>query len=182
MCTLQMIILFRKAKHHNLRQTPRGQVGSISAMSHPINQDTQLRRCIASRGLAAIQRLIMGKETLIHAALDGDIERVKMLLRLSVSTKIKDKDERTALQWATVNGHTAVVKMLLGANAHVDAQDTYNGTTLYLAAEKGHTDVVMMLLGANAHFDARDHSQRTALQWAAEKGHTDVVKVLLDAP
>ena len=75
-----------------------GQVGSISAMSHLINQDTQLRRSIASRGLAAIQRGIMGKKALIHAARDGDIERVKMLLGLNVSTKIKDNDGTDAVE------------------------------------------------------------------------------------
>jgi Ankyrin repeats (3 copies) len=68
---------------------------------------------VVSKGLMAIQRGIVGKKALIHAARVGDIERVKMLLGLKVSTKIKDKYGWTALHYAAEGGHKDVVALLL---------------------------------------------------------------------
>src|SRR5205814_3776612 len=72
------------------------------------------RSNIASRGLAAIQRLFMGGVTLNEAASDGDIERVKFLLSKGADVTAKtDVGGMTALHLAAENGRRDVVELLL---------------------------------------------------------------------
>ena len=123
------------------------QVDRISTLPTVMNQDTQPRRSGVARGLVAIQRRFVGKKALIHAARDGDIERVKKLLGLNISTKITDGGGMTALHWAAYNGHRDVVALLL---SHMDlgqiaARDWSRRTALHLAAWNGHGDVVALL-------------------------------------
>ena len=133
----------------------------------------------------AIQRLVAGKNALIDAAGNGDIEKVKKLLQLNVSTKSKDKYGCTALHRAAENGHADVVVWLLDSMREADdvaTKDFLQRTALHGAAQAGHAAVVARLLARMHEADnvaTKDKYQRTALHWAAWRGHVDVVALLL---
>ena len=152
----------------------------LSAMSHPINQDTSQRRSIATRGFAAVQRRLIGRTALINAGRKGDIKRVVFLLDLNIDTGIRDKSGKTALYHAAENGHGDVVELLLGRGADVDGKDKAGRTALHWASINGHRDVVELLLDRGADLAAKDNfSQQTALHLASENGQRDVVELLL---
>ena len=88
-------------------------------MSHRMNQDTQSRRSIATRGFAAVQRRFIARTALINAGRNGDIKRVKSLLDLNIDTEIEDKEKKIALHWAALYGNKDVVALLLDKGVDV---------------------------------------------------------------
>lgn len=144
-----------------------------------------------------------GMTLLLQAALDGDLESVRILLELGANTEATDRQEQTALHLAVTRGRTEVVKTLLLSGAQIEAETSTGRTALLLAAEIGLEEIVNILLrgqglieepgvvgttehrvpqsvqthGANIH--AKDHSHKTALNLAARSGHTGIVKLLL---
>ena len=53
--------------------------------------------------------------TIYEAALEGNANRVKYLIRNGIDVNSTDSDGRTALMFASFNGHTVIVKALLKA-------------------------------------------------------------------
>ena len=85
---------------------------------------TQQKTSIASRTLEAIQRGVKGKRALIKACqFPGDLEKVKLLLRLNVDPNLKDASGTDALHYAALYGHEGIVELLLKNGADVSAAD-----------------------------------------------------------
>ncbi|QYS98748.1 ANK_REP_REGION domain-containing protein [Trichoderma simmonsii] len=60
-----------------------------------------------------------GKTMLIRASAGGDTEIVEQLLAIGkINLNARDKEGRTALEWATQNGHGAIIQLLLNARKH----------------------------------------------------------------
>ena len=97
-----------------------------------------------------------------------------------VSVNTKDRDEWTALLWASKNGHTATVDLLLNRGADIHAKNKNEFTALHWAAWNGHTATVELLLNCGADIHARNNDGETALHRAAWKGHTATVDLLLE--
>ncbi|KAJ4860600.1 ankyrin repeats (3 copies) domain-containing protein [Trichoderma breve] len=69
-----------------------------------------------------------GKTMLIRASAGGDTEIVEQLLAIGkINLNARDKEGRTALEWATQNGHEAIVQLLGDAEKdEVDAEGLEN--------------------------------------------------------
>ncbi|XP_039279932.1 ankyrin repeat domain-containing protein 39 isoform X2 [Nilaparvata lugens] len=117
------------------------------------------------------------------AALDGDEDRVRRLLRGGVwGVDELDKAGYTPLHYAARAGHTAVCRLLLQSGASVNlATRAANATALHRAALKGKEEVVSLLLDFKADALLPDCDGRTALHRAVEGGHCAVAKLLLQA-
>ena len=63
-----------------------------------------------------------GNTHLMRAALAGEIEIVKTLLRDGADVNARNHEGRTALMFAIINFHTATVNVLLRFGADVNAQ------------------------------------------------------------
>ena len=109
----------------------------------------------------------------IHdAALAGDLEKVKVLLKAHPDLiNSKDTNGMTPLHFAAHNGNKDMVEFLLADKVKVNAKARGGITPLYYAAEGGHLDVVELLLANKADVNAKASDGRTALHWAAEDGH-----------
>ncbi len=148
-----------------------------------------------------------GDTLLHHAAKNGQIDVVELLLMKGALKDTVTQDGATALHLAAQNGHSNVVEQLIYCDEQVRfhlehkdyraamkvrqdhhaliiAVDTAGFSALHRAAQHGHGDIVGLLLGHNdgALIDAvvQDGSLYTAFHLAAQHGHGEVLVLLLE--
>jgi ankyrin repeat protein len=96
-----------------------------------------------------------GKEELLNAAREGDVEELEHLLSKHAAA-VSCPDEVTgkkALHSAAANGHTHAVEVLLDHGADPSARNASHNTPLHFAALTGQAEATRSLLqrGADAH-------------------------------
>jgi ankyrin repeat protein len=121
-----------------------------------------------------------GDAPVADAAMSGDIEKVRALIKQGADVNAAQGDGTTALHWAAENGHLEMTSVLLFAGARLEAA-TRNGayTPLHLASEAGHAAVIEALLRAGADADAKAGSGASALHFAARSGSVDAIRALI---
>lgn len=124
-----------------------------------------------------------GDPPLADAAMRGDLDAVKRLLREGADVNAPHGDGMTALHWAAEQGNLEMVKTLLYAGANVDALTRIgNYTPLLLAAQAGQASVMKPLLDAGSDVNAATTTGGSLpIHFAAASGNTDAISVLLDA-
>jgi uncharacterized protein len=122
-----------------------------------------------------------GNTSLMSAALDGQTEIVKGLLRNGADVNAQNLEGRTALMFAVINLRTATVKTLLQFGADVNVQAHCGCTPLMLAACSGDIGITQALLNRGA--DARKicWPGKTALVVAIEHGYHAIGELLKTA-
>jgi ankyrin repeat protein len=132
-------------------------------------------------------------EELFKAVENGDIARVKELLKMGSSSKdvegvVKARDGlgNTLLHIAAYKGYKEIVATLLDYARTWnflwvnEGENVFNDTPLHKASINGHADVVELLLKHGAHVDATSWYGSTPLHYAAYNGHANIVKLLLE--
>ena len=116
------------------------------------------------------------------AAMRGDRDAVRGLLKQGADANAAQGDGMTPLHWAADRGDLAMTEMLVYAGANIAAVTRVGHyTPLHLASKAGNVQVVQALLKAGADVKATtDPSGVTALHLAAASGGVDVVKALID--
>src|SRR5687768_10021067 len=90
-----------------------------------------------------------------EAAMRGELEAVRLLIKQKSDVNVARADGMTALHWAARRGDVAMTQALIDAGAHVEAQTRLGAyTPLHVAANGGHAAVVRALLGAAANAKA----------------------------
>jgi len=119
---------------------------------------------------------------LMSATRDGDISRVRNLVRAGAQVEMRDNANGTPVLWAAREGHTEIVKFLLenGANPNVIEHGNKDMTPLLWAAILNNLECVKVLLDHGADINAATTDGYTALMQAAINGTSEVVSVLLD--
>jgi ankyrin repeat protein len=115
------------------------------------------------------------------AAMRGDLEAVRTLVRSGADVNEAQGDGMTALHWAADRGDVQLANLLLFAGASVDA-GTRIGlyTPLHIAAREARPGVVTALLAAGADPMARTtNSGATPLHLAASSGNPEIVSAIL---
>lgn len=93
---------------------------------------------------------------LLHqAAVDGDIEQVKLHISIGTDTNAKDKDGCTLLHLAAGYGYKDVVELLIANGANVNTKDEKDRAPLHLAARNGHKDVAEFLIAKGSDINAK---------------------------
>jgi ankyrin repeat protein len=116
------------------------------------------------------------------AAMKGDRETIRTLLKQGVDVNAAQGDGMTALHWAALQGDSDMAQMLLYAGGNVRAESRIGSITpLSLAAQTGNAAVVDMLLKAGANPKAPMMDSMTPLMVAATAGNPDVVSLLIKA-
>ena len=116
----------------------------------------------------------------LEAARDGDLERVRALLRDNPELALSaDCNGYAPLHKAADGGHTEVVELLLASGADANAKTADGWMPLHYAAAFGHRAVAELLVARNADVNAKVNNGFSPLHWAARNGYVDVVRLLL---
>ncbi|XP_023310505.1 DNA-binding protein RFXANK-like isoform X2 [Anoplophora glabripennis] len=92
---------------------------------------------------------------------------------------ICDKNNLTALHWASAYGQYSTVQLLLKHGASVNKLGPEEESPLILAASGGHHEVVRLLINSKAEVNHVDHLCNTALMYAARGNHPHTCQELL---
>jgi ankyrin repeat protein len=118
------------------------------------------------------------------AAMKGDIEAVRSLLKQGADVNAAQGDGMTALHWAAQRGDVEVEKVLIYAGANIRATTRLGAyTPLLLASRVGHAAAIRTLLEAGADPNTPSATGAMPLHLAAASGKVDAVAALLaDVP
>lgn len=129
--------------------------------------------------LSAAEEYSHGHTPLMQAALDGNTERVRDLIRQGADIDQRDDNDRTALMFAVINRHYETMKVLLEYGADVNAKSNKEGTPLMGAALAGDLQMVQALLDKGADVHARlPNTDESAATIAASHGYDEIVRLL----
>jgi ankyrin repeat protein len=118
---------------------------------------------------------------LADAAMNGDREAVRALLRQKVDVNAAQGDGTTALHWAAFRDDLEMVKMLIAGGADVKAATREGAITpLFMACTNGSAGMIAELLRDGADANSVNANGTTALMVAASSGSVEAVRVLLD--
>ena len=114
------------------------------------------------------------------AAMRGDLDGVRALLRDGMDVNAAQGDGMTALHWAAERGDVEMANVLVYGGALLEATTRLGAfTPLLVASRAGRGGVVQTLLEAGADVHARTSTGETALHYAAGTGRDDAVRALL---
>ena len=116
------------------------------------------------------------------AAMRGDLDEVRTLLRGGADVNASQGDGMTALHWAAESGDVRLAEVLIYAGANLEAHTRLGGfTPLLVGSQSGSAPIVETLLRAGADIDATTSTGESALHFAAASGSGEAISVLLAA-
>ncbi len=122
---------------------------------------------------------------LLKAAKDGDLNRVKELVKQGVDISFKDIFGYTPLLVAAIWGHKEIVELLIANGANINLYSKEGSrTALHLAAEGDSKDLVKLLIDKGAYIEAKSFFGETPLHTAARshfKENGEIVETLISA-
>jgi ankyrin repeat protein len=116
-------------------------------------------------------------ESLRYAVRQGDLEKVKVLLKKNPELVFKNYYGSVPLLSAVDAGQKDVAELLMAHGADVHAKEEDGLTPLHWAADS--KAMVEFLLVHGADVNAKDEDGRTPLYWAAMAGDKDLAELLL---
>src|SRR5258706_710091 len=144
------------------------------------------RACIVSVGAALLMTAWLGAapspSSVADAAMKGDRDAVRALLKQGADVSAAKGDGMTALHFAAERGDAAMTEILVYAGANVAAVTRIGHyTPLHIASRAGNAAVVQALVKAGADVSARTTTSGVPpLHLAASSGNAAVVELLLD--
>ena len=115
------------------------------------------------------------------AAMDGNRDAVKALLKQAADVNAAQGDGMTALHWAAMKNDVDLVQTLLFAGANARATTRIGSyTPLLLAAKSGSAEVIAPFAKAGADVNAATSNGTTPLMFAAASGNVAAVETLID--
>jgi ankyrin repeat protein len=124
-----------------------------------------------------------GSSPVADAAMRGDRDAVRTLLKTGADVSASQGDGMTALHWAAQRGDAELAAMLIYGGANVGAVTRIGQyTPLHLAAASTTGAVVEALIKAGANVSAKTtNTGATPLHMAASSGSAVAIKALVDA-
>ena len=124
-----------------------------------------LTNVVVALFLGATLGATQSSSPLADAAMRGDKDAVKKLLKEGADVGVAQGDGMTALHWAAERGDAELAQILLVAGANASAVTRIGlYTPLHLAAKAASVDVVKALIAGGADVNARNAAGQTALE------------------
>ncbi len=121
------------------------------------------------------------KSAVADAAMHGDKQAVRELVRQKADVNAPQADGTTALHWAVQANDLEMADLLIQAGAKVSTANVAGAKPLQLAAVNGSSAMIERLIAAGADPSAPlTKSGDTALMLASRTGKVDAVRTLLD--
>jgi ankyrin repeat protein len=115
------------------------------------------------------------------AAMQGDTDGVRKLLRGGADVNAAQADGMTALHWTALGDDLETMNVLLYAGAATEALTRVGGyTPLHLASSRGHAAAVARLVQAGSKVGPFTATGVQPLHLAAQTGSVDAVRALID--
>src|SRR5437868_5002818 len=119
----------------------------------------------------------VGADAVVEAAMSGNRDAVRALLKDGADVNTAQADGMTALHWAAQKGDVELAKVLLYASANVRATTRIGGyTPLLIASRNGDAAMIEALIAGGADANNATANGTTALMLAAAAGRNDAVK------
>jgi uncharacterized protein len=141
--------------------------------------------CIGAIGALWLSALLQAAppdahSTVVEAAMRGDRDTVRTLLKEGDDVNSAQPDGMTALHWAVQKNDIELAKLLLYGGANVRATTRIGGyTPLLIASKNGDTGMIETLLNGGADAKSATVNGATALMLAAQAGKADAVTMLI---
>lgn len=107
---------------------------------------------------------------------EGDIKKVKQLIKSGVDINIRNNVGSTILMLASYNGHKEIVKILIENGADVNLQNRNGWTALMCVCDD--KEIVELLINAGANINIKDNNGLTALELALYNECKEIVEFL----
>jgi ankyrin repeat protein len=137
-------------------------------------------KAIALGLLLASANLALAQTEVADAAMHGDSDAVRRLLKADADVNVSQADGATALHWAAYHGDEALAALLLKAGANPAAVNRNGSTPMWLAASRGDAEMLETLLDGGANANEELPLGRRPLMLAARTGVVEAVRVLLE--
>eukprot|EP00164_Ancoracysta_twista_P005550 GFYU01007610.1.p1 GENE.GFYU01007610.1~~GFYU01007610.1.p1 ORF type:complete len:494 (-),score=189.23 GFYU01007610.1:23-1504(-) len=115
-----------------------------------------------------------------YAAIRGDVEMGRLLLKTEIEVDAQDKFYRTPLHCAASAGKSEFIRLLLSEGALTNERDDRRLAPLHYAALYNHGKAVHALLDGQSLLSPKDESGATPLHLAALNGMAASLEALLD--
>jgi ankyrin repeat protein/thiol-disulfide isomerase/thioredoxin len=120
-----------------------------------------------------------------HAAVGGQPDAVRFLLKHGCTVGLRNEDDSTPLQFATIahSNEVDVIKALLEAGADINEPGADDGETalMWAAQHSEHVAALQFLIQSHADLNKTDDHGWTALMWAKHSGHEEAARILKQA-
>ena len=165
------------------------QKGAVIPRTSLDERPTLIQECIDRNLILSVSYLLSlhipledmtpkGHSTFIHAAANGYIEMVRMLIENGISVNTRNRINTTALHEAVRKGNTEMTRFLIKHGADVNAHGQFGYTPLMLGVK--YDEIVAMLIDAGADINARSDSNNTPLHSAVSSLNVRSVKLLIE--
>src|SRR5688572_9556776 len=130
--------------------------------------------------LSALLHASTSSVPVVDAAMRGDRDAVRRMLKDGADVNSAQGDGMTALHWAAMKGDVPLADMLLYAGANVKATTRLGGyTPMLLAAKAGHAPMITTLVNAGADVKGTTATGVTGVMLAAASGNAAAVTALV---
>lgn len=120
-------------------------------------------------------------EKLLEVCEEGNIKKVKSLIKRGANVNYLNPYRITALMEATRKGHKDICELLIANGADINQDSVYAWTALMYAAEYGYSDICKLLIENGADVDylgGEDWHNTSALSLAERFGHKEICELL----
>ncbi|XP_068936444.1 ankyrin repeat and protein kinase domain-containing protein 1 [Petaurus breviceps papuanus] len=118
--------------------------------------------------------------TLLHFLVsEGNVEKVRLLLRQEVNVDCQTAEGYTPLIIAVQDQFSDLCMLLLGQGANPNLVDEDGWAPLHFAAQNGDDRISRLLLDHGAQVDAQEHEGWTALHLASQNNFESVARLLV---
>lgn len=169
-----------KPEHERERPVSAQSDDFVEGFRAGVRAKQEKERELHRESISESENILRGGSSIHEAAKNGDLERLKELIRVVPAMK-NTTDERgmNPLHVAAANGRLDCVKWLAVSGVDL-AEETPTGyTAMHLAAMNGHVNCMMILSAMGSTLSSRTVDELTPLHLACMSGYTECVKWLI---